>query len=407
MYDIISKIRKQSSPVEETDFLPTALGNHHDDVLKGRMPVVLFGAGSFGIRLSQALKIHHVNITCFCDNDTGFIGDYCAGHPVISVDDLRQNHRDSLIIITTSSLYMQQAFDQLISLGFSSDTIHILPLDHMIYYTNVVKLYWPAADLHTYAQELRDAYNLLSDQKSKDLFIHRIALFAGGFDYQSFRRFIDDFAEFRFNHDPHLFTRPLFDENYFYFHSEFFPLMDQEVFANVGALLGECAIEFANACREKGFSYKEIINFEPDPNNFVQLSANMAQLPHVRCLPYGLWSQESRLRFYNPDQAHAGTPGRLDESGEIEVEVRGLDELLPDAEITLMKMDVEGAEMEALRGAAETIRHNRPKLAISVYHKRNDIFESLLFLHQIHAGYRFYLRHHSTTFSETVLFAVP
>jgi len=260
--------------------------------------------------------------------------------------------------------------------------------------------------LQKHAQQLQNAYNLFADKKSKDLFIHRLALLTGGFDYRSFQTFIDEFADFVSVHGPNLFSGPLFDENYFYFHSDFFPLKEGEVFANVGALLGDCAIEFANVCREKNLVYKGIINFEPDPNNFAKLSANMANLPNVRCFPYGLWSGRSRLRFSNPAQSRAGVPGWLDVNGDLEVDVVSLDELLPDAEITLMKMDVEGAEMEALKGAAATIRRNKPKLAISLYHKRDDIFEIPLFIQQLHPGYKFYLRHHSTTFSETVLFAI-
>jgi FkbM family methyltransferase len=407
MHDIVSKILNESKPFEDTDFLPTLLGHHRNGVTKGSIPVVLFGAGTAGIRLCMALEIHHVNITCFCDNNPETVGGHCSGYPVISVEELRRSHQDSLIVITVSSQYTQQIHGQLLALGFSSDKIHTLPLDPMIYYTNVSKLYWYPADLQVHAQQLQDAHNLFADKKSKDLFVNRIALLTNGFDYNSFRHFIDEFADFLSVHGPNLFSEPLYDENYFYFHSDFFPVKEGEVFANVGALLGDCAIEFANACREKGLPYKEIINFEPDPSNFILLSKNMTHLPNVRCLPYGLWSHNSRLRFSNPAQSGAGAPGRLDNEGDLEVDVVSLDKLLPDADITLIKMDVEGAEMEALRGAADTIRRNTPKLAISVYHERDDIFEIPLFIHQLHSGYKFYLRHHSTTFSETVLFAIP
>jgi len=406
MNEALREIAQRSKSFEEADFLPTLLGPHHHDVMNDGMPVVLFGAGTAGIRLCRGLEIHRIPISCFCDNNSEIVGSRCAGYPVISVEELSRDHRDSLIVITVSSHYTQQIHAQLLGLGFSSDKVHTLPLDPMIYYTNVAKLYWPPEDLQTHAQQLQNAYNLFADRKSKDLFIHRLALLTGGFDYRSFQTFIDEFADFHTAHGPNLFSGPLFDENYFYFHSDFFPLKEGEVFANVGALLGDCAIEFANVCREKNLAYKGIINFEPDPNNFAKLSANMANLPNVRCFPYGLWSGRSRLRFSNPAQSGAGVPGWLDVNGDLEVDVVSLDELLPDLEITLMKMDVEGAEMEALKGAAETIRRNRPKLAISLYHKRDDIFEIPLYIHELYSGYQFYLRHYSTTFSETVLFAI-
>jgi FkbM family methyltransferase len=179
------------------------------------------------------------------------------------------------------------------------------------------------------------------------------------------------------------------------------------MFVNVGALIGDCALAFINACERKGFQYKKIINFEPDMNNFLKLSEKMMPLADVQCLRYGLWSHRGRMRFSNSNPSPGGSVGFLAAEGDFEVDVISLDEVLQDMEVSLIKMDVEGAEMEALRGAAKTIRRCTPKLAISVYHKRDDIFKIPLLIHSFYPRYKFYLRHHSTTFSETVLFAVP
>lgn len=407
MNQVIKEILKLSRRFEDADFLPNVLGDNYHEVLIDEIPVVLFGAGSTGERLCKGLKVHNAHVTCFCDNDPETVGGYFSGLPVISIEDLMESHPEGLIVITASEPYAGQVRDRLAQSGFSSDRIHTLSQDHLIYYRNVAKLHWSYVDLNTYAQQLQDTYDLFRDAKSKDLFTHRMALLSGGFDYDSFQMFIQLFADMTFRADSNFFSNPRYDDDHFYFNSDFFPLKDNEVFVNVGALLGNCALEFAKSCRARGLQYKEIINFEPDPNNFLQLSTNMNQLPNVKCLQYGLWSHKSLLRFANPNQSGAGTPGWLDDEGALEVEVISLDELLPDAEISLIKMDVEGAEMEALRGAANTIRQNRPKLAISVYHKRDDIFEIPLYIRELHPGYKFYLRHHSTTFSETVLFATP
>lgn len=403
---IIKRISELSMPYEGADFLPNILGKHQYDVVRGNIPVVLFGAGSLGMRLCSGLKINNIHIASFCDNNPKILGNQYAGHPVISVEELKKDHLGSLIIISASLLNVQQIKYQLSRLGFQNDMIHTPPLNPLLYYSNAVKLHWPAADLEEHASQLQNAYELFCDQKSKEIFVNRIALLAGAFDYESFKRFIQVFGDFISKRSPNLFSNPRYDENHFYFFSEFFPLKNHEAFANVGALIGDCAIEFIKACKQKGYQYKEIINFEPDPDNFKKLSSNMNHIANVKCLPYGLWSSKARLRFSNPNQSIVGTPGWLDKNGSLEVEVDSLDHLLPDAEISFIKMDVEGAEMEALRGAANTIKKNTPKLAISVYHNRNDIFEIPLFIHQLHPGYRFYLRHHSTTFSETVLFAI-
>lgn len=73
--------------------------------------------------------------------------------------------------------------------------------------------------------------------------------------------------------------------------------------------------------------------------------------------------------------------------------------------IDFIKMDIEGAELPALHGAAETIKCFRPKLAISVYHRLTDFFEIPEFLDSPQCGYQFFLRHYTIHAEETVLFA--
>jgi FkbM family methyltransferase len=405
---VIKKISESSKKCEDSDFLPNVLGAaHYRDVMTGSMPVVLFGAGSAGSHLAHACRVHGVPVACFCDNNRRLIGSNFAGLPVISPEELTENHPESLVVISASEPFAQQIKNQLMLLGFPSDKVCTPPRDPLLYYTVVASLYWSTENLQDRASQIEEVYDLLSDEKSKELFVHRMALLTGGFDYVSFQRFVRFFADLVSPRDSDLFSMPQYDENHFYFDSSLLPLQQNEVFANVGALVGECAIKFTDSCMAKGLHYKEIINFEPDPSNFLLLSMNMNDMADVRCFPYGLWSHSARLRFSNPYPACSGTPGSLDDDGNLEVDVVSLDELLPDAGISLIKMDVEGAEIEALRGAARTIVRNKPKLAISVYHKRDDILEIPLLINRLNSGYRFYLRHHSTTFGETVLFATP
>ena len=68
-------------------------------------------------------------------------------------------------------------------------------------------------------------------------------------------------------------------------------------------------------------------------------------------------------------------------------------------------MDIEGAELNALKGAEETIRRFKPKLAITVYHSLNDFWEIPEWLESLGLGYKFYLRHFTIHAEETVLFA--
>lgn len=73
---------------------------------------------------------------------------------------------------------------------------------------------------------------------------------------------------------------------------------------------------------------------------------------------------------------------------------------------TYIKMDIEGAETEAIIGAERTIRNYKPKLAICLYHKAEDIFMIPLLIHKINSSYRMYIRHYSDCKTDTLLYAV-
>ncbi|MDR2574533.1 MAG: FkbM family methyltransferase [Desulfovibrio sp.] len=73
--------------------------------------------------------------------------------------------------------------------------------------------------------------------------------------------------------------------------------------------------------------------------------------------------------------------------------------------VDYIKLDVEGAELNALKGSIETISKFKPKLAISLYHKWEDIFHIPLFLNEICENYKFYIGHHCAGLHETILYA--
>ena len=83
-----------------------------------------------------------------------------------------------------------------------------------------------------------------------------------------------------------------------------------------------------------------------------------------------------------------------------------IDEILQGEEATYIKMDVEGAELRALYGAEKTIRTYRPKLAVCMYHKPEDLVTIPQYIYSIRDDYRFYIRNHSPYGIEMVLYAV-
>lgn len=96
----------------------------------------------------------------------------------------------------------------------------------------------------------------------------------------------------------------------------------------------------------------------------------------------------------------------MSETGSMEVQMRKLDTVLKGRKVSFLKMDIEGAELETLKGARMLISEQKPTLAICIYHSDNDMLEILPFLHELVPDYKFYIRHYSYGVFETVLYAV-
>ena len=122
----------------------------------------------------------------------------------------------------------------------------------------------------------------------------------------------------------------------------------------------------------------------------------------VEIIPFGLWSKRTELKFL----AGKKVGSRISKNGTEFVPVDTIDHVCASDKVTFIKMDIEGAELEALRGAADVIRRDKPKLAISIYHKPKDYFEIPFFVKELVPEYRLYIRHHKMVYFDTVLYAV-
>lgn len=115
---------------------------------------------------------------------------------------------------------------------------------------------------------------------------------------------------------------------------------------------------------------------------------------------YGVYDNNSKLYFSSNSSST-----KISNDGDIEVDVIKLDDFFKAHEApTFIKMDIEGAELAALKGCAETISRYKPKLAICVYHKPEDIFEIPEYILSLNPDYKMYLRHYTNLVNETVLY---
>ncbi len=115
---------------------------------------------------------------------------------------------------------------------------------------------------------------------------------------------------------------------------------------------------------------------------------NLSGYPDIITVQKGVGSQSGTMYVNNVVN---GAGNRILESGDTEVEVVTLDEDIVEP-ITMIKMDIEGAEKDAIIGASKHIKATKPKLLISAYHVSGDLFEIPEMLNELRDDYKYYLR---------------
>jgi FkbM family methyltransferase len=226
---------------------------------------------------------------------------------------------------------------------------------------------------------LEEFYEKLCDQRSKDSFVAYLL-----------SKVRQDMK----------YLPPVF-EKIQYFPAGMFELTEDESYFDCGAFTGDTIATFLQAT---GGSYRQIWAAEPDRSNCEQLKryATEKHLSNIEILPKGVYSATGRLPF----QETGSMLSMLSEHADGFVEVDTIDRITDGNPVTYLKMDVEGAELAALKGAEETIRRHRPILGISIYHRERDLIDIPRYIETLVPEYRFYFRVHKKLAIDTVLYAM-
>ena len=105
-------------------------------------------------------------------------------------------------------------------------------------------------------------------------------------------------------------------------------------------------------------------------------------------------------------QSEGSTDSKICDDGSVEISCVKIDEYVGDLDVTFLKIDIEGYELNALKGAKETIVRCKPTIAISLYHKPEDIFVLPEYILSLNPEYKLFVRRYDALCAETVLFAV-
>ena len=187
-----------------------------------------------------------------------------------------------------------------------------------------------------------------------------------------------------------------------------------ETFVDAGAFVGDTVERFI---WENLGTFRHIYAFEPGFTQFSALQKRMLRLSdewgfdmdRVTTVKAGLSSANCRMScsFLEDSPLRHGLvtedpKNKVDDLNSSEV--YSLDSYLNGKAVSFIKVDIEGMEMELLKGAQETIRKFKPKMAICVYHYPSDLFEVAEFVRKLVPEYQFYLRQHAPIFGDFVLY---
>lgn len=307
-----------------------------------------------------------------CDSDPAKWGQRFRGAECLSPQALQDIKQDCAVFVTIG--VFQPVFEALRTAGF--------PSVNLLYkYDLLASAYLDEADDNTVGRRLRQARGEFTDSRSLEVFDAILERALGGSEA--------------------IGLMPSICEPNQYFQANVVPLTSQECYVDIGAYDGDTVGYFVKAVNGR---FERIHAFELDPVNFRLLEQNVGKLPrpkHIKIYNLGVWDTECDISFSTgKSQSTVG-------SGENRGHVVPLDTILADQTVTFIKMDIEGAELHALRGAQRIIQRQGPKMAVCVYHHLSHLWEVPLYLRSLLPDHKLYLRHHTNLEYETVCYAIP
>ncbi|MEJ7682707.1 MAG: FkbM family methyltransferase [Segetibacter sp.] len=231
-----------------------------------------------------------------------------------------------------------------------------------------------------YKNEIKKVYENLADEESKKQFLAHV----------------DCRINLNFEDLPEADTANQ------YFPSDVVSLSANEVFLDAGAYDGDTLKDFTSRTNNKFIKY---LALEPDPVSYKILQDVAASYENgiVEVFPYAVGVENTILKF----DATGGAGAGFSENGSIEVECKRADDFFYNYKPTYLKFDIEGAELDALKGSEKIIETYRPKLAVCIYHLPDDLWRIFLYLHNKFPFYNFFARTHQYDGLDFVLYAIP
>ncbi len=347
---------------------PNAIPIFLERLKENRNSVILYGAGYCGHETLQLLQKNNIPVSAVCDDFR--VGETLDGFNIIDIGEISVNE-NSVILITSG--YNAKMRERLGKLGYLDNYVDIdfgryeEEHENRNYFLSIIN-------------ELERTYNLLSDDKSKKVFINLI--------------------NYRISRDLS-YLQGMNEDTEQYFPTERWFGMCSGGYLDLGSYNGDTIKAYLDYT--KGV-YDYIVGVEASKKNYQSLCLNFAGYKNMEFHQVAVFDRQGELSFTSNEAKNSF----ISPEGTTVIHSDTVDNILHGRRIDFVKMDVEGAEYHAIRGMKETLQRYTPVLAISVYHMVDDIYRLQLLVEEFCNGkYDYYLRHYSPTVIETVLYAMP
>lgn len=318
-------------------------------------PVVMYGMGDGADKIRKVMAEYDIPLSAIFASDNFVRGHSFHGFPVEKYSDICARYKEFHVVLAF-------AVHDAPMLSYLAQ----MDREHRVFAPDVPVAgegLFTRAYIEEHDKELDAAFELLMDEESRQAFLQVLRFKVSG----------------KISYLLHC------QKEKELVYSQWIPLGEGERIVDLGAYDGDTVTEFVKASKGR---YAHILAVEPDEKNFKKLKNNTREYPRVECLNLGAWREKGVLHF----EKKAGRNSRLSGEG-VEIPVDAVDHFAQ-GPVTLLKMDIEGSESEAIRGAEQTIRRDRPRLYLCAYHRNEDMFRLPLQIHSICPDYRFYFCHH-------------
>lgn len=336
--------------------------------------IALYGAGNSGHHVIKYLRSKGISPVAVIDSNPEKWGKSYCDCRVLSLKQALDSYANLNVFISAST-FEREIRDALKKI-IPEDRIHFFEYERLFYceipeYRNFVS---------DHIQDLLFVYENLSDQCSQQTMEEIVNLWCSA--------------------DPKHLEKIYAPDQYF--PNDIIQLTEHESFVDCGAFTGDTFEQFY---AQVGGKYDHYYGLEPQKECYAELKLACGTDERNCIFTCGASDRKEQLRFSNDfDKGHA----TVTNGGETMIDVCPIDELISDkGKVTFIKMDIEGSELKALRGAEKTIINHKPKLAICVYHRMTDMVEIPKYIMGLGLNYRYYIRHHQRFAGvETVFYAV-